>query len=70
MEWIKYPENKPSSTVIALVYNQKGWMHGSAKAVYHERYDCWVLCDPNYRESLTLEVSHYLPLPEPPKQTL
>lgn len=67
-EWIRVRDKKPTDYSIALVCNEKGWMRG-IKATYHEREDVWVLYDPNYRESLTLDVTHYLVIPlNPPEE--
>lgn len=39
---------------------------GFIRALYHPNENAWVLYDPNYRESILLEVSHYMPIPELP----
>jgi len=62
-EWISFINTKPKDDTFALVTNNKGWM-GIIKAYYHTGYDVWVLEDPNYRQTITLEVTHYLPIPE------
>lgn len=64
MEWISVKEKKPENMILAIVSNEKGWMHGSVMAIYHATEDAWVLYDPDYRHSILLEVSHYLPVPE------
>lgn len=64
-EWIEFPKNKPQSDIVALVFNEKGFMRG-LKAIYHSRCDTWVLYDPKSLDSFTLEVTHYFPIPEYP----
>lgn len=66
-EWKKYPENKPERDIVCLVFNSKGWM-SDIRAIYHYGYDVFTLRDNNYRENLTLEVTHYLETPEPPRR--
>ncbi len=64
-EWINFKEKKPSELTVALVFNERGFLN-NVKAIYHPRYDVWALFDPNYRESIVLDVTHYLPIPEHP----
>jgi hypothetical protein len=67
-EWIKYEDQKPTTDITALVFNEKGFMcGGDVLALYCHRYEIWRLYDPNYSPALTLEVSHYLPIPSLPK---
>ena len=66
--WIDFRKEKPGESITAIVFNEKGFMCGQCViATYYPNYDVWCLYDPNYRESLTLEVTHYLPIPIPPK---
>ena len=66
--WIDFREKKPECDITAIVFNEKGHMSGGCvHAIYYTVYDVWCLYDPNYRESLTLEVTHYLPIPKTPK---
>lgn len=67
MEWINFKDQKPKEDIVALVHNCKGWMY-LINARYNHRTNTWILADSSYRESLTLEVTHYLPIPEYPKQ--
>ena len=65
--WIDFRQQKPKEMITAIVFNEKGFMSGQCViALYYPNYDVWYLYDPNYRESLTLEVTHYLPIPTPP----
>jgi len=66
MEWTLFKENKPKRITIAVVCNIKGWMT-NVLATYHPEYDTWVLYDPNYRNAVTLEVTHYAEIPYYPK---
>lgn len=69
MKWISVKEKKPPDFTEALVYNEKGWMR-DVRAIYHAPEDVWVLYAPDYRERVTLEVSHYIPIPECPRNLL
>lgn len=64
--WIKYKDSKPETDIVALVCNEKGWM-GNVQAIYIKSDDVWRHSDPNYRETLLLDVTHYLPIPLPPR---
>lgn len=65
-EWISIEERLPETDIMALVCNAKGWMH-DVKAIYHKRYDVWQLYNPESRESILLDVTHWIPIPPPPK---
>ncbi len=67
MEWINFKERKPIGDILAIVCNKNGYMY-YAKAIYHEHSDTWTLDDPNYSGTLTLEVTHYIEVPRPPKE--
>lgn len=68
MEWIK-AENKPKIMTCALVINTNGWMLSPTKlAFYHPDVDEWVIYSPDGRESYTLKITHYFPIPEAPKE--
>lgn len=56
-------DNPPKKDMVCLVWNEKGWMN-AVKARYHHHYDVFVLHDSSYRESITLEVTHYMPIPD------
>lgn len=62
-EWLKYPENKPATFSNCMVSNSKGWMYRT-RAIYHPREDVFVLFDPNYRETLVLNVTHFFVIPD------
>lgn len=67
MQILSVKDNPPESDLVCLVWNEKGWMSG-AKAIYHSHYNVFVLDNPTCRESVTLEVTHYLPIPIGPKK--
>jgi len=62
MSWIDFRIEKPKTDVLALVSNEKGWMFHQ-RAVYHSSIDVWQFMDPNHREALLLDVTHYIPIP-------
>ncbi len=63
MEWIKIKDSKPVSNQLVYAKNENGLMDG-VLALYYVQYDAFVNYDPSYRISLTLEVTHWYPLPE------
>ena len=61
MEWISVKDKLPDTNYCCcLVSNERGWMH-AVRAIYHKGDNIFTLNDPNYRKSLTLDVTHYLP---------
>lgn len=66
MQWIK-AENKPMHDILAFVYNSKGWINNYILANYHHRYDVWVINSRDGRDTYTLEITHYCPAPDFPK---
>lgn len=65
--WISVKDKLPTTRICAIVVSTKGWMKGEfIRALYHPNENAWVLYDPNYRENICLEVTHYLPIPEFP----
>jgi hypothetical protein len=63
-EWICFKDTKTNTMITAIVANEKGWMYGTARAIYHPAQEAWVLYDPDSRESLLLEVTHYIEIPD------
>jgi hypothetical protein len=67
-QWIRFPECKPKEVITAIVFNEKGFMClGIVRAMYYPQCDVWHLYEPMRGESLALDVTHYLPIPTPPK---
>ena len=64
--WIRYPDISPINDIIALVSNEKGWMC-NVQAIYNHKEAVWTHYDPDYRETLLLDVTHYLPIPIAPR---
>lgn len=56
-------DNPPEHDMECLVWNEKGWMSAS-KANYNKECDVFINNEPGYWHSVTLEVSHYLPIPK------
>ena len=61
MSWINFKENPPKKGCVALVANEKGWMN-DVRATYYGLSNVWIYYTPTM-ETLTLEVTHYLPIP-------
>jgi hypothetical protein len=67
MNWISVKDKKPDHDCVAVVYNNKGWM-GMKNAFYYKDYDVWKLEDDSIRDSILLDITHYIQLPAPPNQ--
>lgn len=67
MEWISVKKKKPESSCLCLVMNIKGWMTDT-RAIYHKNYDIFIedVGGGNKYQSLPLDVTHYLVIPERP----
>jgi len=63
-EWIDCLKAPPKTDITAIVCSEKGWMRHE-KAVYIPKYGVWL--DHETRR-FVLEVTHYIPLPEPPEK--
>lgn len=65
MQWKKYPEEKPDINVTCYVTNKKrgyyAWL-----GFYNQSYDYFASTDPRY-EGFPIEVTHFIELPELPK---
>ena len=66
MTWISVKEYKPTTDLLAVVCNERGYMW-YAKAHYDVRHDIWKLCDSTYRESIAIDVTHYIEIPPLPR---
>lgn len=64
MSWIDFRKQKPETSIVALVCNERGFMHNT-KAIYYADYDCWVNDSSDYPK-FTLDVTHYLIVPPLP----
>lgn len=65
MEWISVKDKKPDKMITAIVFNSRGYMY-NVMALYYPGSDIWILFDPNYRQTLTLDVTHYMEIPAIP----
>jgi hypothetical protein len=66
MEWIKYPENKPEKSVICIVVNTN-WSNVHYLAFYEKEKDLFVLYNPECRNHLPIQITHFIAIPEWPK---
>ena len=65
--WISVKERLPEDDgQMVIVCNTNGWMRYQ-RALYYPRDNLFVHYDPQYYDKLTLDVTHWMPLPEPPK---
>lgn len=68
MEWKSVKTHGlPKHDACCLVENEKGWMF-QVKAIYHHCENVFTYNNPDAREHLTLEVTHYLIIPDRPKE--
>lgn len=65
MNWIKTSEKLPEDDALVLVCNVKGWLLYEL-ALFYKHDNVFVLCESKIPTNYTLEVSHWLPLPNPP----
>lgn len=67
MTWISVEDKKPDSDSLVLVMNSKGWMYAK-HALYYKSCDVFVLYDPQSVGKLTLDATHWMEIPERPKE--
>jgi hypothetical protein len=71
MEWIsvndRLPEKDGNSSIMCLVYDT--WHHIVCRP-YNEHHNCWddEDMDDYYTDAVGGNITHWMPLPEPPKQ--
>lgn len=65
VEWISVKEKLPDCDIDCLVYNTKGYM-GVQRAYFYHTDNIFTYYSRSDSASLTLEVSHYFEIPEPP----
>ena len=66
MNWISVKDEKPDEDCLCLVCNCHGYM-ADQKAMYNRHTKIFRLYDPSRLESLTLDVTHYIIIPDPPE---
>lgn len=68
MEWISIKNQLPELPYQhCIVYNDNGYMDFQ-RAIWHRRLNSFVLYNPDKHEKLVLEVTHWLPIPEFPRE--
>jgi hypothetical protein len=68
MEWKSIEKDGyPKVGCICLVTNNIGWM-SNVQATFHPECNTFVLYDPNYRQCLTLDITHYIIIPKYPEE--
>lgn len=65
-QWIDFRVIKPQEETIAVVTNTKGGMH-LVLAVYYPYLDLWQPLQLDVITGYTLEVTHYIPIPDAPQ---
>ena len=63
VEWKSFKDEPPVSDCMCWVKNEKGWMFG-AIARYDKHYNVFINQGFDYHDSLTLDVTHWIELPE------
>lgn len=63
MDWISVKDRLPEDDAMYLVYGRNGY--GIAFAVYYGDGE-WLICDD--LTNITRFVTHWMPLPKPPKE--
>lgn len=68
MEWISVEDRLPELPYqYCIVYNENGYMEFQ-RAIWNQKLSCFVLYDPSKYEKLILHVTHWLPVPTPPRK--
>lgn len=67
MTWTNVKDKLPQQETNVLVINLKGWM-GTTRAIYYPHYNTFVHYDPQMHEKLTLDVTHWMQIPELPEK--
>ncbi len=63
-EWISVEDRKPETDQLCYVYNER-WSVCGFIAMYHLRYDSFVLQNMTMYDIPALDVTHWVPLPYP-----
>lgn len=61
MDWIPI-KTRPKTDILAIVCNDNGYMYNQFATYLHDK-NIWLHAEPNYRNTLILEVTHYIPIP-------
>jgi hypothetical protein len=64
-EWISINDRLPENDMCVLVTNRKGWMH-KVQAIYYKHKNFFLYDNPDVKENLLLDVTHWLEIPGPP----
>jgi hypothetical protein len=64
-EWISVKDRLPEKQALVMVCNEIGWMQYQ-KAIYYPAQNVFVHYDPQWYDKLTLDVTHWLELPDTP----
>lgn len=67
MQWIKVNESLPEHDSIVLVCNVKGWLRNQI-ALFYKRENVFIKYDPLDPRNYPLDVTHWLPIPELPRE--
>ena len=68
MEWNRYPETKPPNDQMCYVCHERAGMD-CFLAIYWPKYNIFRLYDPRNYDHPALDVTHWIPLPTPPRTT-
>ncbi len=67
MTWISVKDRQPEIDMVVLVANMRYGME-VFKAVYYRRDNVFVLSNPNIRETIALDITHWMEIPALPKE--
>jgi hypothetical protein len=65
MKWIDI-NNKPENDCVCLIVNMNYGME-ILKAIYYKHYDVFIWYCPSVRETIVLQPTHYIIIPDLPK---
>lgn len=63
MKWNDLKKKKPETDMVCYVFNDRYGATG-LKAIYHKHDDVFVLYNPDIRDTICVDVTHWIELPE------
>jgi hypothetical protein len=64
--WISVKDRLPENTGYVLAWCEE---EGAISAYYWKEKDCWQSLIASLQRTIVLDVTHWMPLPDPPKES-
>ena len=68
MEWISVKDKLPEKSGAVLVHSASGWMETVHYSATHKLFNAYDHNEKAEVEKYAIECTHWMPLPEPPKE--